>query len=67
VTGAQTLMVLQIAVSLVVVCGAALLTRSLESLRRQDFGIGLRADAGEDPAELTPGAMKRQTYCARSA
>jgi len=61
VTGAQTLMVLQIAVSLVVVCGAALLTRSLESLRRQDFGI---RPAGlmlvKIPLELTPGAMKRQ-------
>ncbi len=61
VTGAQTLMVLQIAVSLVVVCGAVLLARSLESLRHQDFGI---RPAGlmmvKIPLELTPAAMKRQ-------
>ena len=61
VTGAQTLMVLQIAVSLAVVCGAILLARSLSSLRHQDFGI---RPAGlmlvKIPLELTPAAMKRQ-------
>ncbi len=61
VTGAQSLMVLQIGVSLAVVCGAVLLTRSLESLRHQDFGI---RPAGlmlvKIPLELTPAAMKRQ-------
>lgn len=59
--GAQALMVAQIAVSLAVVCGSVLLTRSLGRLRSQDFGI---RPAGltmvKLPLELTPGAMKRQ-------
>lgn len=59
--GAQTLMVMQIAVSLIVVCGAALLTSSLWRLRQQDFGI---RPAGvtmvKVPMELTPAAKKAQ-------
>ncbi|MBA3972769.1 MAG: hypothetical protein C0504_00970 [Candidatus Solibacter sp.] len=59
--GAQTLMVMQIAVSLIVVCGAALLAGSLWRLRQQDFGI---RPAGltmvKIPMELTPAARKAQ-------
>ena len=61
VRGAQTLMVMQIAVSLMVICGAALLTSSLWRLRHQDFGI---RPAGvtmvKIPMELTPAARKAQ-------
>lgn len=61
IRGAHSLMVLQIAVSLIVICGAALLTRSLERIRHQDFGI---RPAGMTlvklPMELTPAAMKAQ-------
>jgi predicted permease len=61
VQGAQTLMVMQIAVSLMVICGAALLTSSLWRLRHQDFGM---RPAGvtmvKIPMELTPAARKAQ-------
>ncbi len=61
VHGAQGLMVLQIAVSLIVVCGAVLVSRSLSRLRQQDFGI---RPAGVTmvklQTEFTPAGRKAQ-------
>jgi len=57
---ANALVIAQISLSLVLICGAALFARSLWNLRHQDFGMSRDALLVDIPLELTPQAIAHQ-------